>query len=539
MAPLAEEHADAPAAAAAGLAGRAAAAADDADEAPVDFSDWFDAPTAADVLLRITYPADDDAPAGAEAGPPGGGASGAATARPAAVVARELRAHRIILEKGSDWARAAMGPAWRGGGGGGGAAPAAAAAAGPAPLELAVDCAADAAAAELLLRCVYSTADAGRPLRGADEGTLLRVLCLADRLAAGRVLRAAAAALASPPGGLSLAAAAAALALPPCRGGAPGVAPLAAAAADALVAGLGDLDAALLDRESTARLQALPAPALFALLSDARTRGSEGAAVHAFAEWAAAAAPGLASAGGADCGGRGGGEDTLRGIVVGCLRVQHLGALYSATVAAPLLADALGAATARELFVAAFAAGAPEAVRARLAEMEILPLVAHAAWRLPPRPPSRVPAATLAACLPPARLRALHEAAAAPGGAGGADADAGARVAWRGVVFGLHIQASACDDGGVVFGAFVIAEPPPGFPRGCVGSVMADFSLSAGRAPPCAAAMTLAVGFGCPGRGWADAFGRRWGREWDEAAWAPHAGADGCVQVAVSIAGVV
>ena len=51
-------------------------------------------------------------------------------------------------------------------------------------MQLTVDDESEVEAAVLLLKCMYSTADAGQPLRGASQSLLLQVLWLADQLQA-------------------------------------------------------------------------------------------------------------------------------------------------------------------------------------------------------------------------------------------------------------------------------------------------------------------------------------------------------------------
>ena len=371
-----------------------------------------------------------------------------------------LPAHRLVLQASSEWARASLSPEWAGGKGAGSAATALPA------LELRLDDAAEAAAAELLLRALYSTADMAAPRRGAGQEALLRVMRLADRLSAPAAEAAAARALAAE-GELAWATVEALFSLPPLRAAAPAAAPLLAAARDALHARFGDLDAALADAGAREELLALPFAAIAALLADGRTRaGSENTAVFVAAEWVARHHHGhQGGGGGGGCTGSASGgtadEADEGAALAAALRAPHATPLFLASVAArvPPLSRHVPAG---DLLLAAAFAGQPERVRATLLTDKDSPLARRAAWRLPPRPASRVWEATVAWDVPLRELRRLHEAAlrGAPG-ASPAEALCPEPVPFQGLWWAIEVSAERdAASGGVVFGAFVQPRLP-------------------------------------------------------------------------------
>jgi len=125
----------------------------------------------------------------------------------------------------------------------------------------------EAAAAELLLQCIYSVSDPTQPLQGADADMLLQVLKLAARLEVACCIKAAGQELilraVADDRQLSWEATVAAFALPTHS---PALAAAARAlrdaACDALHAELGDLDLAWLDAKRKRRLLLLPFEAM-------------------------------------------------------------------------------------------------------------------------------------------------------------------------------------------------------------------------------------------------------------------------------------
>jgi hypothetical protein len=352
---------------------------------------------------------------------------------------------------------------------------------------------------------------------------------LADRLQAGLSASAAARELAARPA-LEWDTAMAAFALPPACADNPAHAPLLAAAAAALQVRLGDLDAAWADERGAARLRSLPFAALSALLSDEGTRAAgENTVFYTACAWLAA---------------HGGGEPAQREALAAAVRAPHLSPLFAAGVAAqaPWFAAAVPPA---ELHAAAAFAAAPDAVRERMLSKPGLPLARRAAWRLSPRPPSAAPRALeIVWAVPLARLRELHEKAAAgeparaespPHVHGGLEWDVRLHAQQRG---GGGGSSDSSNGGGIAIGAFVFAHLPPGCAAEAV--VSANVRVEAGSVVRGFTLMPFGVGAGpgaSEGRGFADAFGVGARQEWDEAAWrsAGVVGGDDAVTIKVTI----
>jgi hypothetical protein len=386
-------------------------------------------------------------------------------------------------------------------------------------LEVEVEDELEAAAAKLVLQCIYSTSDPARPLAGADPDTLLAVARLAGRLevpcavqAAGRGLVAAAGHL------LPWDAAVAAFALPlhtPALAAA--ARQLQAAAADTLQAELGDVDLAWQDAARRAKLLQLPYEAVRCLLSDGRTRVvSENSVFYTADAWL--------NANGA--GGGGAASRQQQAGLAACVRVPHLTPSYLAAVAAQSewFGRAIGGAYVL-LEAVAYNLAAPRIRALHAGALGVdTPLLGHAAWQLPRRPPSGAERLHMEWDVPLATLRRLHREAQREGAAEDA---APATWVWGGIAWALEVQAEADDDTGAVeFGVFVTPALPPLSPTGPARApaalVEARLSLSArcrheGRKLRAGGRMAMLLGR--EGRGFNDLFGLGRRTEWDEAAW--------------------
>ena len=470
-------------------------------------------------------------------------------------VLAEVPGHLIVLEHASAYVATRMLSRWSGSAAGSGSSNSSGG--GSHSLEIALDDASEAEAADLLLRTMYATADVAAPLRattrrrlplwrgaaadlaassgggeggkngGGDEDNepageppsqalLLRVLFLADRLQADASAAAAARELAAR-APLEWPTVAAAFELPPACAASADAAPLVAAAARELLARLGDLDAAWADPARAAQLRALPFGAIRALLADARTSAaSENTAFYTAAAWLGAQ--------------RGGGAPDERAALAALIRAPHLTPLFRAGVAARS-GWLLEAAPGRALLL--LEAG-PRDAHAGENQQEPAP---PPAWRLPPRPASAAPRALeLEWRVPLAALRLALERALAEGGrdAGGSDSsccgsdagassdsDAGAAAAaaaelpslrmpgrprpFQGLEFELRLHGRRRANGGATVGVYVFARPPPGVcaGAGCGGgcdglpSCESTGEGDAAVATAAAAAVTAAVRIDC------------------------------------------
>ncbi|KIZ03475.1 hypothetical protein MNEG_4484 [Monoraphidium neglectum] len=360
---------------------------------PIDFSHLFNSSENSDIKLRMVLaaPAGPDAPAAkrqrtrtgdhaaANAAPQGAaspteGRPQRDQRRPPRAVLREFDAHSVLLDESSDYIKGM--PDWGQDE--------------PGVVDIEVEDEGEVEAAELLLKTFYSTVDAGKPLRGASQATLLQVLLLADRLCAERAVGAAVHVLLSAPadgatGPLHWDTVTAVYRLPPALADNPVLKPLFDAAAFGLHQRLGDLDAAWLDTSCRAQLLALPFAALRQLLSDERTRvSSENTVVYTVAAWVKQNASSSAE---------------QHAELAQCVRAPRLTPLYSAAFGAQLLTSWSPAISAADMHYALASAGLPAADKAKamsdLLQYSHLPLARHAAWRLLQRPTSRVTEAAL------------------------------------------------------------------------------------------------------------------------------------------------
>ena len=399
-------------------------------------------------------------------------------------------------------------------------------------------------AAELLLQCIYSTADPCRPLRAAPAAAALRVLRLAGRLEVAAGVRAAAQVLLERcrGGALPWDAVVAAFELPLPRGGehdaaaaAAAARPLRAAAEAALLAELGDLDLALLDARARERLLALPFEAIRALLSDGRARASSEAAVFYAADaWLAARGNGSGSTSAEE-----------RAGLAACVRAPRLPLTYlSAVVAAsPWYTESVPPEALHEAVAFAAARARIEALATSAVET---PAPRLPAWALPARPASAARRLRMDWAVPLTTLRRLHRQAVTEGDGGSAEAAAPTTWAYAGMRWALELQATyeegGRSGGGVTFGLFVTPSPPPLHPASggaAAALVSAKISLDA----RCARKKLRAGGvmqllLGREGRGFSDFF--EIGAQpaaWDEGAWrgAGLVGEDGCVHVTATV----
>ncbi|KAI8466820.1 MAG: hypothetical protein J3K34DRAFT_524228 [Monoraphidium minutum] len=467
-------------------------------------------------------------------------------------VVEEMPGHAALLREASGWARSVLSSC-----------------PGRSELDVVVEDEHQAAAAGLLLRCIYSGGDPAAPLEGAGTDMLLQVLRLASRLQVPAAARAASHALllnaaASSTGRLPWEAVTAAFELqadlagasaaPPPAGApaeaaadpdaAPAPAAAAAAAAataaaswdlreaarEALLRDLGDLDLAWLDAKLRERLLALPFEAVRTLLSDGRTRAASEATVFYTADaWLHARR-----------GGRGA-PKAQAAALARCVRVAHLplGYLTGVAAQAPWFTRAVGAAELLQSIAYRLAAG-------RVGELSEGPAVAappprDASWLLPPRRRSRAARLAMEWDVPLALLKRLHKAAARQGPGGTAEAAAPRRWAYRGLAWALEIMAEADEDGAVTYGLYVTPSPPPmagDADPAAAAVVEASVTLDARcalRKLRCGCRMQLLVG--CEGRGFEDMFEMGARATWDEAAWrrAGLVGEDGCVRVTATV----
>lgn len=482
-------------------------------------------PAASDTQLRVVLCKDPDGPSSGRRLT----TRAAASKQTRRTLFAELPGHSEVLREASGWAREALSGSGN---------------QGSHELEVVVEDEDEAAAAKLLIQSIYSREDPAQPLLNANPATILQVLKLAARLQVPSSVRAACRLLCSK-GPLPWDAVAAAFTIP---SGDPWVTaasrPLRAAAHEALMTELGDLELAWLDGRRRGQLMGLPFEAMRSLLSDGRTRVLTEGTVYLTADsWLHA---------------HGGGTPEQQAALAGCVRAPAVPLSYLTGVMARSRWMSRNVSAGELHGAIAYSLAQP-----RLREVEPcsgvdVPAPRVASWQLPARPKSVVRRLRMDWDVPLSQLKKLHRSAAKGGPGATADLVAPSGWAFAGLRWTLELQAvchggaaaddeeggeegHGADDGsieeeveeeGISFGLFVTPSPPPlqseeddasedEPPSDAAGAIVtATVTLEAHSAFQklrCSRRLRFLVGL--EARGFFDMFELGVQRDWDEGAW--------------------
>jgi len=332
----------------------------------------------------------------------------------------------------------------------------------PGVVQLTADDESEVEAAVLLLKCMYSPADAGKPLEGASQSVLLQVLRLADQLQAQPCEAAAARALAaSSP--LDWSTVLAVYSLPPSYSNNAAYQPLYNAAAAALQTQLGDLDAAWLDDGKAEQLLALSFAVLMQLLYDYRTCACENTVYYTCCAWID----------------RHEADEEQRSELLECVRMPHISTLYLATVVSSSISQLTDSITPADLLHAAAYAAQPATVKESMLRWNRT-LIRHQTWQLPKRPASSAQSAEVEWLVPLSELKQLYEDALGKGMDEQAWAASPQVRAFGGLQWCIEMRAWSTD-AGVEMGVFAQLMPLPGN-LAEDGMLRAEFKLTIGPA---------------------------------------------------------